>query len=784
MTVLVRGGIIYFRLKKISGVLLAAAVVVSLGVVTVAPVTAVTMPGISPTSALYDLDAPAQVTTTVTWGGATDLEKVVELGGLPLSEGATHDWVQYDDLVVITKDYLANELTFVGDSVTLVFVFDVGVCTFTITATKTSPAVSPTSATWVYGSDDGVSTTILWGPCEGSTVTVYGLNETAGDYDQFGDLLVINASYLNSDASGIDGVDDYKAFSIYFYDGGDLCGVAFFTVVATGDGPSCSPASTTWQIGSGAVATTMITFNSATDEGFNVAKEGVGIGDANWDLFGTLLVIDDGYLEGQLSEEGDTLALVLDFDFGECLFTITGMRLDTPSLSPDKSTYEMGSCNNVTFTINWAGVADSITDVQDVTTLTKPIDLVEGAGDDYEVSGNTLILHGCSSNDTDWDGFECMFDAMSRLSRIIEVTFDDADNTQVQVVVTPTGLTAPTLSSTALSYDLDSVDDPLYEYVGAIVTWGTATGIDRICEWDEDAGDYGCNLSATQLNYMISYSEDDGGWLLLFTKAGYLALPDTVDMSGYMCGSGLQEIGEEVELVIFWAPANDDCGNGGTGTSYPYKYTPTRITITAVGTSASISPSKVDVDLDEDVDVNEPGTQLGNVTVEIEWGPHATDLLEITCAFDTLDEGTDFIFEDYVAPADPGEEPENSKLTISGTYLAEKLKNIGDTTVLDVEFDHGENAKLTIQAIGTPFCFIATAAYGTPAAEEINILREFRDEVLRPSRLGAELVSLYYKTSPPIAEFIFQSEALRAAVRVGFIDPIVAILNWSHGLWS
>ena len=81
-------------------------------------------------------------------------------------------------------------------------------------------------------------------------------------------------------------------------------------------------------------------------------------------------------------------------------------------------------------------------------------------------------------------------------------------------------------------------------------------------------------------------------------------------------------------------------------------------------------------------------------------------------------------------------------------------------------------------------CFIATAAYGTDTAGELDMLREFRDAVLLPNSLGAEFVSLYYKTSPPLANFISQQEILRTAVRVGFVDPIVAILTWTHDLWS
>jgi alpha-tubulin suppressor-like RCC1 family protein len=81
-------------------------------------------------------------------------------------------------------------------------------------------------------------------------------------------------------------------------------------------------------------------------------------------------------------------------------------------------------------------------------------------------------------------------------------------------------------------------------------------------------------------------------------------------------------------------------------------------------------------------------------------------------------------------------------------------------------------------------CFIATAAYGTDTARELDILREFRDTVLLPNSLGTRLVSLYYRTSPPVASLISRHESLRTVVRVGFVDPIVEILKWTHSLWS
>ena len=71
-------------------------------------------------------------------------------------------------------------------------------------------------------------------------------------------------------------------------------------------------------------------------------------------------------------------------------------------------------------------------------------------------------------------------------------------------------------------------------------------------------------------------------------------------------------------------------------------------------------------------------------------------------------------------------------------------------------------------------CFIATAAYGTPMAEEIAILREFRDEYLFTNPMGRMLVDLYYRVSPPVAEFITEHPNLKPVVRVG-LAPAVAM---------
>ena len=71
-------------------------------------------------------------------------------------------------------------------------------------------------------------------------------------------------------------------------------------------------------------------------------------------------------------------------------------------------------------------------------------------------------------------------------------------------------------------------------------------------------------------------------------------------------------------------------------------------------------------------------------------------------------------------------------------------------------------------------CFIATAAYGTPMAEEVGILRKFRDEYLLSNPIGVALVELYYRVSPPIAQFITEHPSLKPIVQAGLL-PAVAI---------
>ena len=85
------------------------------------------------------------------------------------------------------------------------------------------------------------------------------------------------------------------------------------------------------------------------------------------------------------------------------------------------------------------------------------------------------------------------------------------------------------------------------------------------------------------------------------------------------------------------------------------------------------------------------------------------------------------------------------------------------------------NVSSSTGANGFAGCFIATAAFGSPMAKEVVLLRQFRDRHLMSNAAGRAFVRLYYHYSPPLARFIRGHDRVSAVVRAGLWPLVFAV---------
>jgi hypothetical protein len=545
---------------------------------------------------------------------------------------------------------------------------------------------------------------------------------TTTTYVQFEQLVVISEAYLDSVFTC---VDEEWIFQVNF----EPFGTAFLTVTCIGTAPSLQESSADWDYWLGGDVVVGMDLNIAGSVS-DVEDAGGSIGGANWVDGGTTLTIKDAYIENEIGAGGggvigDDVELTVTFD---------SCYVDLLTIPTDYHT--------ATLTIEAAGVTvPRLAPTSATYDKCNPGDLEftitwDGAANVDSVQDVTIMGPGYPSPLTVTTHYTVAGDILTiknawmaprfaiSATKVLEVNFDDAGDTDVSLVINAAWVDQPFMgvTSNVYTYDLDTYAGNLGALgTGSLVNFGCATNVTGVHDMTDD------------IELTTAYPYTSGQYTTLYIPGyGYLC----VILYTYL-PLHLTYLGDSMELSVAF-------DKGDNATWY----------INAVGTQPSISPTSAEFNLDDPADV----------TTDVTLGPHASSF---TITGLTLD-------VDYTVSGDT--------VSINATYLSSVLAAVDDVTVLTFVFDEGDNANLTITAVGTPLCLIATAAGAD--APELDILREFRDVVLRPNSLGAKLVSLYYEASPPIAELISENEALRTAVKVCLIDPIVAILSWSQCLWS
>jgi hypothetical protein len=107
------------------------------------------------------------------------------------------------------------------------------------------------------------------------------------------------------------------------------------------------------------------------------------------------------------------------------------------------------------------------------------------------------------------------------------------------------------------------------------------------------------------------------------------------------------------------------------------------------------------------------------------------------------------------------------------------IPNVTDAPIIikNVTQVAGPTVVTPVSSGGGGGCFIATAAYGSYLHPKVMLLREFRDNCLLTSAPGRAFVALYYRVSPPLADFIARHDSLRSASRI-LLTPVVLAVEY------
>jgi hypothetical protein len=133
-----------------------------------------------------------------------------------------------------------------------------------------------------------------------------------------------------------------------------------------------------------------------------------------------------------------------------------------------------------------------------------------------------------------------------------------------------------------------------------------------------------------------------------------------------------------------------------------------------------------------------------------------------------------------VVPGDPGS---------LQTFLLDKLLPETDYSVGIRAFDKCHNTsslavvdfRTADRVAGTvDACFIATAAYGSIMAADVDMLRHFRDAALKSSVLGELAVETYYTFGPAVAGVVGESDLLRETARAALAPVVTRVRSMKY----
>jgi hypothetical protein len=123
--------------------------------------------------------------------------------------------------------------------------------------------------------------------------------------------------------------------------------------------------------------------------------------------------------------------------------------------------------------------------------------------------------------------------------------------------------------------------------------------------------------------------------------------------------------------------------------------------------------------------------------------------------------------------SDPGTVNNGDTVTVQVTSGSERITTVDAVvTIGGVSDTFSVKTRFVVSNVDSGPCFIATAAFGSPLAGQVEILRQFRDKYLLTNSSGRKFVAWYYRNGPVAANWIKDKPLAKAAVQTA-LYPLI-----------
>jgi hypothetical protein len=164
----------------------------------------------------------------------------------------------------------------------------------------------------------------------------------------------------------------------------------------------------------------------------------------------------------------------------------------------------------------------------------------------------------------------------------------------------------------------------------------------------------------------------------------------------------------------------------------------------------------------------EPDTVITSNTITVS-GIEAPVIISITGGTYSINGGT------YTS--DSGTINNGDTVTVQVTSASTRITTTDAVlTIGGVSDTFSVKTRFVISDVDSGPCFIATAAFGSPLAGQVEILRKFRDKYLLTNSYGKKFVTWYYRNGPVAANWIKDKPPAKAMVQVA-LYPLIGF-SW------